>query len=225
MTSRAGVTLALTYDSSARLSAVIDSFGHGITLAYDGQNHLESVTDASSHATQYAYDTQQRLATITNTDGTTRSYLYEDTAFPHAITGLIDEASQRKLRWDYDTSGRAISESIGGDTEVTLAYNTDGTVTATDGLGAVRTITLERQGERKAVIGISGSRCPTCREGKSTSYNSGGFVTSRTDYNDVVTQYTNDNARGLETSRTEAYGTSVARTIGTQWHSTYRSLR
>jgi YD repeat-containing protein len=49
-----------------------------------------------------------------------------------------------------------------------------------------------------------------------------GYVASRTDYNNNVTQYTYDGSRGLETSRTEAYGTPRARTITTQWHTTYR---
>ena len=223
ITTRAGVVQTLSYTTAGRLAGVSDSFGHAITLGYDGQNRLASVTDAASHATQYSYDTQGRLETVTNTDGASHTFLYENAGFPNAITGLIDEASHRRSTWGYDTQGRATNtEEAGGANAVTLAYNTNGSVTATDALGAARTITLVRHGERYVVTGISSSQCPTCREGKSTSYNTSGFVTSRTDYNDNVTQYTNDNSRGLEVSRTEAYGTSVARTVATQWHSAYR---
>src|SRR5262249_16904095 len=71
------------------------------------------------------------------------------------------------------------------------------------------------------VSGISGSQCPTCSEPKATTYDNAGYPSSRTDYNGNVTQYTYDDSRGLEVSRTEAAGTPQARTITTQWHTTY----
>ena len=46
--------------------------------------------------------------------------------------------------------------------------------------------------------------------------------TSAIDFNDIETRRTYDLTRNLETSRTEAYGTPRARTITTQWHSTFR---
>src|SRR5262249_16739504 len=87
---------------------------------------------------------------------------------------------------------------------------------------AVRTFTFGRYGDLSLTTGISGSQCSTCRESRATSYNPAGFVSSRTDYNDNVTQYTYDDTRGLEISRTEAASTPQARTITTQWSSTYR---
>jgi YD repeat-containing protein len=47
-------------------------------------------------------------------------------------------------------------------------------------------------------------------------YNGGRFIASRTDWDGNVTTYTHD-ARGDETSRTEAFGTTLARTINTAW--------
>lgn len=54
------------------------------------------------------------------------------------------------------------------------------------------------------------------------SYDINGYVASRVDRNGVETTYVHD-ARGLETSRTEAAGTPRARTNTTQWHATLRA--
>lgn len=54
------------------------------------------------------------------------------------------------------------------------------------------------------------------------AYDANGNVTRRTDFNNNVTTYSYDLSRNLETSRTEASGTSVARTINTTWHPTFR---
>ncbi|MBX3443840.1 MAG: RHS repeat protein [Planctomyces sp.] len=51
------------------------------------------------------------------------------------------------------------------------------------------------------------------------TYDTNGFLASETDWNGNKTTYVN-NTRGLETSRTEAYTTGLARTITTTWHST-----
>ena len=56
--------------------------------------------------------------------------------------------------------------------------------------------------------------------GKAFTYDTNGFLASRTDYDGNVTTYTHD-ARGDETSRIEASGTALARTISTSWLSTF----
>lgn len=221
--SRSGVLQTLAYDGSSRLSTVTDSFGYALALAYDAQNRLVSVTDPASHAVQYGYDTSGRFSTVTNTDSTGRTYLYENASFPNALTGVNDESGLRYSTWGYDAQGRGTStQEAGGANAVTLIYNADNSVTVTDALNAVRAFTYGRVGDRNLPVGISGSQCPTCREGKATTYDPTGFVNSRTDYNGNITTYINGDARGLETSRTEASGTPRARTITTSWNSTYR---
>jgi len=180
-------------------------------------------TAQAQETVQYGYDAQGRLSTVTQADSTVKTYLYENASFPHALTGVLDENNSRFSTWLYDTQGRAYRTYEAGNAgDHTLVYNTDGSVQVTDALGAVRTFTFGRVGDRNLVSGISGSQCPTCSEGKATTYNDYGWVSSRTDYNNVVTTYLYDNARGLETSRTEASGTPRARTITTAWHATYR---
>ena len=54
------------------------------------------------------------------------------------------------------------------------------------------------------------------------TYDAKGNLASVTDRRGYVTNYSYDLTRNLETSRTEAYGTALARTITTTWHSTFR---
>src|SRR4030088_3321762 len=136
----------------------------------------------TSQTTQYGYDAQGRLSTVTNPDSTTSQYLYENASFPNALTGLLDESTTRFSSWGYDTQGRATSTSeAGGAGATTLVYNADNSVTVTDALGAVRTFTFGRYGDRNLVTGITGSQCPTCSEPKATTYDLAGFLSSRTD--------------------------------------------
>ena len=236
---RSGIVHTLTYDGAGRLSAVADSFGHSIGLAYDGQGRLNQVTAPDLHTLQYAFDTAGRLFTATNTDGSVRTYVYENASFPNALTGLIDESHERYSTWTYDAQGRANHTSeAGGAGAMSLAYNTDGSVTTTDALGAVRTFDFGRYGDRNSVTGISGSQCPTCREQAATTYDGAGFVSSRTDYNGNVTCYATDPARGLEVARVAGFAPGSAcpanlagytpasgtrqRKVTTTWNSTYR---
>jgi RHS repeat-associated protein len=238
-TSRSGVTLTLNYDASFRLSVVTDTFGHSLTLSYDAQNRLSTVADPASQVVQYSFDATGRLSTITNADSTGRTFVYENAVFPFALTGVFDESTLRYSTWGYDAQGRGVStQEAGGANATTLLYNSGGTVTATDALGAVRTFTYDRVGDRKLAVGISGSQCPTCADGKSTGYDFAGFVSKRIDYNGNVTCYANDPSRGLELVRVEGFASGSVcpanlaaytpaagtrqRRISTAWHPTYR---
>jgi RHS repeat-associated protein len=54
------------------------------------------------------------------------------------------------------------------------------------------------------------------------AFDTNGNVSSQTDFNGATTTYTYNLSRNIETSRTEASGTPQARTITTQWDSSYR---
>ena len=143
------------------------------------------------------------------------------TQLPHALTGITDEASQRFATFSYESSGRAIStQHAGGADKVSLSYN-GATTSVTDALLTSRTYGFQ------TILGVVRNTsisqpCTSCGLSSATTYDANGNQQSKTDFNGRVTNYSYDLARNLETSRTEAYGTSKARTITTAWHSTFR---
>ncbi|MBI3773004.1 MAG: hypothetical protein HY272_09930 [Gammaproteobacteria bacterium] len=224
ITNRVGETQTLTYDAQNRLYQVFDSFSRAITFAYDTQNRIQTMTDPEGGVYIYGYGVNNNLISVAYPDNKTRTYLYENTSFPHALTGIIDENGNRFATYAYDSQGRAISsEHAGGTEKVSLAYNTDGTTTVTDALNTSRTYSFQ------TILGVvkktgqsqpGGSGCGPASS--ATTYDPNGNIASKTDFNGTVTTYTYDLTRNLETARTEAYGTANARTLNTQWHATFR---
>jgi len=183
ITSRAGVVQTISYDTSGLFSGVTDSFGNTLTVARNSQGAVGSINFSGGRSVSYTYDSSNRLSTVTNLDGTTRSYMYRDSRFAHALlTSVVDESGTTYSSWSYDAQERGIStQQAGGANAATLVYNSDGSVTDTDALGAVRTFSYTRVGDINRVNGISGSQCPTCQESSATTYDSYGWVASRTD--------------------------------------------
>ncbi len=123
------------------------------------------------------------------------------------LAGAVDESGTQLSSWTYDSQSRANStQQAGGANHITLGYNDDGSVTVTDALGAVRDFSFTRTGDRNSTTGISGSACPRCVDTAGTSYDTSGWVSSRTDYNGNVTCFANDASRGLELVRVEGFG-------------------
>ena len=238
ITSRAGVVQTLSYTSGV-WSGVTDSFGNSLTVARNAHGSIGSITLAGGGLVQYGYDTSLRLSTVTNLDNTSRTYNYGDSRFLNALTSIIDENQTTYSSWTYDAQERALTSQLaGGANSATLVYNSNSSVQVTDGLGAVRTFSYSRVGDINKVAGISGSQCPTCEESAATTYDSYGWVASRTDYNGNLTCYANDPTRGLELVRVEGFAPgstcpanlstytpatgTLQRKITTQWSPTWR---
>ena len=156
----------------------------------------------------------------------------------NALTGLADENGARHITWTYDCLGRATSSQLAGGTEKVSftyrSYNTDYspdgsammTITHTLGTPAnpqTTAVNLKYQkvlGSPKAMYVYQ--PCVECGSIRQRTYDANGNVVSTADWNGNTTNYTYDLSRNLETKRVEAAGTAQARTITTQWHTTYR---
>lgn len=238
---RAGLTQILTYDlaavdggddNSATLDRVTGAFGRTLTLSYDGNVRIATVTDPAGQTYTYGYGANNNLISVTypdatpadSTDNPTRIYHYENTSFPNALTGITDENGDRFATWGYDGQGRANhSEQAGGAGLVDIVYNADGSSTVTNTFGDVQTFHFEVVHGVVKTSQVEGDLCNGCGGGsyKNITYDANGFIASTTDFDDNVTTYVHD-ARGLETSRTEAVGTPEERTITTTWHAVFR---
>lgn len=214
-------TTQFSYDADGRLSTVTGHYGETLTYHYDESSHLVSITTPEGEL-NYVYDTQGRLSSVTYPDNRQRHYHYEDANHSLLLTGITDENGNRYASWTYDAQGKALSsEHANGTERVEFTYNPDGTTTVTDAAGAERTYHFEVKQGTMRVTHIEGDRCATCSNGgiKSYTYDSNGFIASKTDWNGHVTTYIRD-TQGRELNRTEASGTPEARTVTITWDMT-----
>ncbi|MFI8579670.1 DUF6531 domain-containing protein [Ectopseudomonas khazarica] len=229
-----------TFDLTGKLTHWSNTQGHGYQLAYSGNqitvtdnigNNLTLTEDVDHQPLSlsapdvqitYTYNTNKRLTSVNRTVGgqtSQRQYHYEVAGKPDLLTGITDERGVRYATWAYDDQGRAISsEHADGADKVTVAYNSDGTVSVTNELGRVAKYSLQTIRGVRRITAIDGEPSPNCPNSNSTfTYDDRGLLKTKTDNKGNVTTY-DYNERGLETSRTEASGTPQARTITTDWH-------
>jgi YD repeat-containing protein len=219
------------------LLRVADNFGRTLTFGYDQFSHIVKITDPAGGVFLYGYSAQTSLTNLTSVtypDGHQRTYQYNESAqtgganLPYALTGITDENGARFATFSYDSSGRAIQtvHDAGGSNadRYLLTYTTPGVqTTITDPLGTQRTYGFQ------ATVGVAknnGITQPSASgigsASSATTYDANGNISSKTDFNGNLTNYSYDLTRDLETSRTEAVGTPQARTISTQWHPIFR---
>src|SRR6185295_17141587 len=229
ITMRSGWTYALAYDDNNRLAMVTDASGNAVKFTYDAAGRTSGFVAPGNRAYAYGYDAIGRLVSVTYPDNAARLYHYENTRFLHALTGITDENGARYATWSYDTTGRATSsQHAGGAESVNLYYGSysttanQGSTLTVDAFGTARTYYYQGAGGALRAQRVS-RPCPGCI-GENTSYtfDSNGNIASVTDFNGNKTTYLFDLARNLEVSRTEAAGTTLARTTTTQWHPVYR---
>jgi len=219
--------------SNGRLVSRTDQNGRSLTYQYDTQGRIEFVVLPDGNRIHYEYGvlaTDPFLRRVIYPDGTSREYLYNETAYISAstanlvaLTGIIDENGVRIGTYRYDSSRRAIStEGASGVNKFTFNYQT-GYTEITDPIGTIRRhnfVTLADGAKApSSETQPAGSGCPAATATMQRDGN--GFLSSKKDFNGNTTTYV-FNARGLEESRTEAQGTTKARTITTQWHPVFR---
>src|SRR5690606_32934868 len=96
--------VSVNSDSNERLEFSYDAGGLLVAIDYVAASQ-DPVTGASRTWT-YGYDSGQ-LTSVTQPDGRLRHYHYEESAFPHALTGITDERGIRYATWEYDSRGNA----------------------------------------------------------------------------------------------------------------------
>ncbi len=251
VTARNGQVTTLTYsDGSTPVSVapkaglligISDHFGRQIAFTYNASAHVATMTDPVGNAYAFAYNESSavnisgtspviNLTSVTFPGGAKRTYYYNEQAntastnLANALTGIADENGNRFQTFQYDAQGRTVSTQLaGGVDHYSAAYSSLSTV-VTDPLSTTHTYGLQVTLGVVNTTAITGSACPSCGPA-AQAFNANGQRTSRTDWNGNVTTYTRADPNGrvdLETSRTEGYGSGVARTISTTWHSTFR---
>lgn len=222
LVNRHGVTQTFQYDSQfGRIISATDASGRTLQFTYNSAGLLQTIVAPGNATYSFAYNANAVLTGATYPDGTSRTYLYENSQFPSALTGLVDEAGTRIESWAYDSQGRAVSNTLGNNIATgTVQYNTGQTV-LTLPTGATKSLQLTTVSDgRHLVTGITAS-CSGCTSVAVTrTFDANGLLQGVTDANGVSTTYTRD-AQGREASRTVAANSSQPLTISRTWNTQY----
>ncbi|MGA3844074.1 RHS repeat protein [Ralstonia nicotianae] len=221
---RNGRTTTLSYNAANQLTTVTAPSGRSLSFAYDNQNRVASVTAPDGAVTGYGYNSAGMLSSVTRPGGAVRQYVYEDSRFPTALTGIIDENGNRYATYAYDTQGRAISSTLaGGANQYQFQYGDNYQTTVTDPTGKTSVYTFLKQNGVLLPTAIS-APCGLCGSTRqSSSYDANNNLTQETDYNGTVTTHAYDSQK-RETQRVDGAGTASARTTTTVWHPQFWNL-
>jgi RHS repeat-associated protein len=244
-TLRGGQTFTYTYSTSSTPANIApypglligqsDAFGHTLAWIYNSLGQMTQMTDPAGATYGYSYDGTGNLIKVMYPDSTSKLYEYNESTntgganLPSALTGITDESSTRYATFQYNSSAYAInSQHAGGVDSYGFTYYAYGSgiiysTVVVDPLGTSRTYDFSNnlsynEDTSQTQPAASGSGNVTQTE----SYDANGNPNSVTDFNGNITKHTYDLTRNLETSRTEAYGTTQSRTITTTLDATWR---
>ena len=204
---------AYTYGyANGRLAEVTNAFGRKLLFDYDAAGQLVSVTTPDAGTVGYTHESA-RLASVAYSGGAQRYYLHEDSRWPSALTGIVDEIGNRWANFAYDATGRAIlTEHAGGADRYLVSYLGSSAATVTDPLNTSRTYSYARAGGRLAVTASTLPSGKGAGDAAARQQNEIGLVLAETDFLGVQTFYTWDLARQLKLAATQAAGRPEAQT-------------
>lgn len=218
---RNGNTLTMAYDASNRLSTVTDPFGRAFTLGYDASSRITSLTDGTRTVTYGYTDGQSNLNSATYPGAQTWAYAYGAAPANHRPETISDPMGHVVEAITYDLSDRVATWSRqGGAEQLTFTYTSATQTNVTNSVGAVTTFTLDPY--NGVATAVSGPGCSSCGQGTNESYLLDAYFnkTRITDGNGNITKQTFD-SYGDVLTKTEAFGTALARTTTYTYDPTY----
>ena len=223
VTPRGGPSVWALRGADGRLQAMTDDAGRSLRFRHDPAGRIVQAEAPDGAAVAYGYDAAGRLAQVSFADGASRQYLYEDTAFPLALTGLIDERGQRVATWRYDAQGRAVSSERPGLAPARIEPLGEGQVSITQASGLVTRQSYQRQGQRLRLVGQAGP-CIGCRGNvaRRTLDAASGLAVEEEDFLGIRHLTTWDPARRLPLARVQAAGRAEAELRQVEWHPQWR---
>ncbi|MGL6073447.1 MAG: FG-GAP-like repeat-containing protein [Fimbriiglobus sp.] len=215
-----GVTIRNEFDALGRKTAQIDAAGNRTTFGYDSLDRLTETVLPTGQVLRTEYDAAGNLTRRTDASGGLWTYTYTDNNLLLAAidplgntytflrnghgreTGVTDPLG-RTTTFSYDGAGRALSSSTPLGFTSTFGYDADGRRSlVTDPLGRTYTSTFDADGNPTSfttpdgryvtVYDVSGRPVEvTSPQGTSRiNYDAVGIVTSRTDEDGTVVNYT-----------------------------------
>lgn len=194
-----GNTITLTYTGS-NLTQITDTAGRTINLTYDTNNHIALITDPIGRTIRFTYDANDNLVSAKDMSGNTTAYTYDN---KHQILTVVDPRGNTVVTNVYDSLNRVVNtqkDAKGGQT--TYTYDeVNRKTTITDALGNT---TIHYYDEFLRLIqetdGGGNSAFYTC--------DSAGNRTEVKDKNGNITNYSYDD-RGNVTKKIEPLGSTT----------------
>ncbi|MCT6721673.1 RHS repeat-associated core domain-containing protein [Acidovorax sp. K2F] len=224
-----GWTMSYAYSPDGNLQKVTNQFGRSLSFFYDAAGRLTRVRTPDNTDVQYQYGTA--LSKVLYPDGSQRGYVYEDSRFPLALTGILDELGTRYSTYGYDSTGRAVSTELAGAAyKFTVAYEGRSTTRGfkvTDPLGTVRSYRTHFFSNSRA--GVDYMSTPSAEMDDAIfirGFSAAGLV-NETRYFDYwyrywPTYYQWDETRRLPIQISEGAYSSNVEMAGYVWHSNFR---
>jgi RHS repeat-associated protein len=151
-----GLSLTFTYDSSNRISYVVDPMNRKVSYTYDGSNRLVTLSDPMLFTDNYTYDVSNRLTQLVDRAGHVDRIHYDSSGRVDQIwTGEWNYAGAGSIRWQVEAYA--------------LTYVSGTQMTARNALGGVTTATFNALGNPSSIAGPSVG-CALCSGGNSTTY-------------------------------------------------------
>lgn len=218
---RNGNTLTMVYDGSNRLSTITDGFGRTFTLTYNGSSRIISLTDGTRTVTYGYTDGQNNLNSATYPNAQTWTYAYGATPANHRPETISDPMGHVVEAITYNGSDKVATWARqGGAEQLTFTYTSATQTSVTNSVGAVTTFTLKAYDG--VATAITGPGCTSCGSGTNESYTRDAYFnkTQITDGNGNITKQTFD-SYGNVLTKTEAFGTALQRVTTYTYHPTY----
>lgn len=199
---------------------------------YNSQGFISKVTDFALNDYLFEYDSNNNLVKIVYPDSTPNDisdnpnleFLFEDSRFPNALTGIIDERGVRFATWSYGSEGKAVSsEHFNSIDKVELDFSIDNQTKVKEYFSSTEygeTIyRYDIKGGFTKVTEIEPVQCVGCsaKEKMTYKYDVFGNLIEKTTGNGEVSKYKYDK-KHREISRTEAVGTPEESTVLTEWN-------
>jgi RHS repeat-associated protein len=230
---RNGYTQTLKYNASHQLESVTDSYGRELLFKYLSSGTLDTVTTPDGLVLTYGYnsipggiDNQLASVSYSTTPATSQQYEYTQSGLPFSLTGIIDEDGNTYSSFTYDQFGRGLTSQLGNGADLTtVSYDdSNGSRTVTNALSSTDTYSFAILQDAPKVTKIA--RAATATTAAATrlfTYDSNGYLASRTDWNGIKSTYVND-THGDPTTINEAVGTPVARSTTIVYDPTFVHL-
>lgn len=230
-TNRAGLTHTVTWNGLVQ--TVQDNFGRSIALTYvrdtQSRRRLQSFTDLDQQVTTYGYDDANAfnpLVSVTFPDGRTRGYSYVANTAGGFDGALIDGNGAVSYRYRIDGNNKVVATVTGdgsldnASVRFALTYTTsNNSVAVVDpantsfGFSYLRVLGVNHDG---SIVQPNGAGTGTAVINR--TFDGAGNLLTDVDERGTTTKYIYQS--NLVTSKTEAFGTSLARTITTTLHAT-----